>query len=97
MIKLKGTTLYPNMIVDALNEVEELKAYIIQIESNEWGGDELLIRCAASATLEKIILDTLRARLRVTPKVSFESAEEIRALRFANDSRKPVLVRDLRS
>ncbi len=96
MIKLKGTTLYPNMIVDALNEVEELKAFIIQIESNEWGGDELLIRCAANPSLEKAILDTLRARLRVTPKVSFESAEVIRSLRFADDSRKPVLVRDLR-
>ncbi len=97
MIKLKGTTIYPNMIVDALNEVEELKAYIIQIESNEWGSDELLIRCAAHPSLEKVILDILRARLRVTPKVSFESAEDIRALRFADDSRKPVLVRDLRS
>lgn len=96
MIKLKGTTLYPNMIVDALNEVETLKAYIIQIESNEWGGDELLIRCAANPSLEKVILDTLRARLRVTPKVCFEPAEDIRALRFADDSRKPVLVRDLR-
>ncbi len=96
MIKLKGTTIYPNMIVDALNEVEELKAYIIQIESNEWGGDELLIRCTANPSLEKVILDILRARLRVTPKVNFESAEDIRALRFADDSRKPVLVRDLR-
>ncbi len=96
MIKLKGTTLYPNMIVDALNEVEDLRAYIIQIESNEWGGDELLIRCAANPSLEKAIQDTLRARLRVTPKVSFESAEVIRSLRFADDSRKPVLVRDLR-
>lgn len=96
MIKLKGTTLYPNMIVDALNEIEVLKSYIIQIESNDWGGDELLIRCAADPSLEKLILNTLRARLRVTPKVSFEPSEEIRQLRFAEDSRKPVLVRDLR-
>lgn len=96
MIKLKGTTLFPNMIVDALNEVAELKAYIIQIESNEWGGDELLIRCAASPELQKDILGSLRARLRVTPKLTFEPSETIQKLRFSNDTRKPILVRDLR-
>ncbi len=96
MIKLKGTTLYPNMIVDALNEVEQLKAYIIQIENNEWGGDDLVIRCAADPSLEKEILGSLRARLRVSPKLSFESPQAIRELRFANESRKPILVRDLR-
>lgn len=96
MIKLKGTTLYPNMIVDALNEVADLKAYIIQIENNEWGGDELLIRCAADPSLEKEITGSLRAKLRVAPRLSFESSQVIRELRFANESRKPILVRDLR-
>ena len=97
MIKYKGTTLYPNMIVDALNAVEGLKAYIIQIESNEWGGDDLLIRCDADAGYEKIILENLRARLRVSPRVSIEDPRVIRELRFANESRKPILVRDLRN
>ena len=34
MIKVKGTTIYPNMIVEALNSIEELKQYIIEISTN---------------------------------------------------------------
>ncbi|WP_417609285.1 phenylacetate--CoA ligase family protein [Owenweeksia hongkongensis] len=97
MIKVKGTTIYPNMIVEALNAIEELKQYIIEISTNEWGGDELSIRCEASnAEVPRLITERLRSGLRVTPNIIVEDAKVLRELRFSENHRKPILVRDLR-
>lgn len=97
MIKVKGTTIYPNMIVEALNAIEELKQYIIEINTNEWGGDELSIRCEASSKeVPRLITERLRSGLRVTPNIIVEDAKVLRELRFSENNRKPILVRDLR-
>jgi len=97
MIKVKGTTIYPNMIVEALNELKDLKQYIIEINSNEWGGDELSIRCeAGNDEIPRLIKERLRSGLRVTPEVIVEDGGKLREMRFSENNRKPVLVRDLR-
>lgn len=97
MIKLKGTTLYPNMIVEALNEIAELRQYIIEIDTNDWGGDELRIRCEASSQgLPRLIKERLQSGLRVSPEVIVEDAGKLREMRFSESHRKPILVRDLR-
>lgn len=97
MIKVKGTTIYPNMIVEALNSIEELKQYIIEISTNEWGGDELSIRCeAGTSEVPRLIKERLQSGLRVTPNVIVEDAKVLREMRFSENHRKPILVRDLR-
>lgn len=97
MIKVKGTTIYPNMIVEALNELVDLKQYIIEISTNDWGGDELSIRCeAGSSEVPRLIKERLQSGLRVTPNVIVEDAKVLREMRFSENHRKPILVRDLR-
>lgn len=97
MIKVKGTTIYPNMIVEALNEIAGLKQYIIEISTNDWGGDELSIRCEAGSTeVPRLIKERLQSGLRVTPNVIVEDATVLREMRFSENHRKPILVRDLR-
>lgn len=97
MIKVKGTTIYPNMIVEALNEIADLKQYIIEISTNDWGGDELSIRCeAGSSEVPRLIKERLQSGLRVTPNVIVEDAKVLREMRFSENHRKPILVRDLR-
>lgn len=99
MIKYKGTTLYPPLIFNALNELDAIDAFVVEVTTNEIGTDELLLKIASSrptSSFQKEIKDHCRAQLRVAPLVEFCSLEEINALKFPKLSRKPVLFIDRR-
>jgi len=94
MIKYKGTTLYPPAIYDVLNNIESVEEYVVEASTNEIGTDDLLIylsyKSGAKQFDEKDIKDHFRAKLRVTPKISFLSKEEIMKIKFPATSRKPI-------
>jgi phenylacetate-CoA ligase len=99
MIKYKGTTLYPPAMNDLLNGFTEVAGHVIEIGTNELGTDEIVIKVAAkdpSDTLLAHIKDHFRAKLRVTPKIVFVSAEELNSIMFDPMSRKPVTFIDKR-
>jgi phenylacetate-CoA ligase len=99
MIKYKGTTLYPPALYDSLNQFEEIKAFVIEVFTNDIGTDEIIIKVASkddSIAFQKRIKDHFRAKLRVAPKVEFKDFETINTLRFPAMSRKPVLFFDHR-
>jgi len=100
MIKYKGTTLYPPALYDILENIEGVKNYVVEVYTNQIGTDEILIRvgCAnPNESFEKVIKDHFRARLRVAPSITFESADYINQLQFPAMSRKPVKLIDRRS
>ncbi|RWW93762.1 phenylacetate--CoA ligase family protein [Flavobacterium cerinum] len=93
MIKYKGTTLYPPAMIDLLRSFPEIQNHIIQISTNDLGTDEILIKAAAINPTEELLVqikDHFRAKLRVTPKIVFVSAEELNSIMFTPMSRKPV-------
>ena len=47
MIKYKGTTLYPPALYDILDNIDEIKNYIVEVYTNQIGTDEILIRVGA--------------------------------------------------
>ena len=99
MIKYKGTTLYPPALYNLLNQFEAIKAFVIEVFTNDIGTDEIIIKVASKDTstrFQKRVKDHFRAKLRVAPKVEFTSFETINALRFPAMSRKPVLFFDHR-
>ena len=99
MIKYKGTTLYPPALYDILDNIDEIKNYIVEVYTNQIGTDEILIRVGAeihSESFEKSIKDHFRAKLRVAPSVSFESVDYISSLQHPTMSRKPVKLIDRR-
>ena len=99
MIKFKGTTLYPPALYDILENIEDIKNYIIELYTNAIGTDEILIRIGSenpSENFEKVIKDHFRAKLRVAPSVSFESVDYITKLQFPSMNRKPVKLIDRR-
>lgn len=99
MIKYKGTTLYPPALYNLLNQFEAIKAFVIEVFTNDIGTDEIVIKVASKDTstrFQKRVKDHFRAKLRVAPKVEFTSFETINALRFPAMSRKPVLFFDHR-
>ncbi len=100
MIKFKGTTLYPPALFDLLNEMEEVKDYIVEIYSNEIGMDEVLLYLLPTNNSEECdhkIRAYLQARLRVSPSIKYILKEEMMKMQFPELSRKPVKFIDRRS
>jgi phenylacetate-CoA ligase len=100
MIKYKGTTLYPPAMHDAVAHFSEVKLHLIEISTNELGTDEILIRIYTTDTSEEFAIklkDYFRARLRVTPHISFEDEETLHKIIYNPHSRKPIFFVDKRT
>ncbi|MDI1356482.1 MAG: AMP-binding protein [bacterium] len=91
MIKLKGTSLYPAAVYDILESHAAIKNYQIVIDSNELGTDEITIFVGLDPHENLFIseiTDTFRAKLRVVPKLSVLSPDQVHKLLFPGNSRK---------
>jgi phenylacetate-CoA ligase len=99
MIKFKGTTLYPQTLFDLLNEMAEVLDYIIEINTNEVGLDEVLfylVPIDVSGETDYRIRGYLQARLRVSPYIRYVTDEEIQKIQSSNISRKELKLVDKR-
>jgi phenylacetate-CoA ligase len=99
MIKFKGTTLYPPAMFDLLNEMKDVLDYVVEVYPNEIGMDEVLLHLSPadeSKACDNRIRAHLQASLRVSPHVTYVSAEEIQKLQFREESRKLVKFIDRR-
>jgi len=99
MIKFKGTTLYPPALYDLLSEMEEVVDFVVEVYSNEWGTDEVLLYIQATAHTEEChnkIKAYLQARLRVSPHVKYVEAAELQKMQFVEASRKVIKFIDKR-
>ncbi len=99
MIKFKGTSLYPPAFYEVLNDIEDVKNYIVELRTNTLGTDEVSVVVGSMRRDEKFIKllkDAFRVKLRVAPEIVFENPKVLQARLFENDSRKPIVFRDLR-
>lgn len=99
MVKYKGTTLYPPAMFDLLNDFEEVETYVIEISSDEFGEDEITVKVGSAEPSEALthkIKDRFRAKLRVSPKITFLPIAEINRIKFPENSRKSVTLIDRR-
>ncbi|WP_335965184.1 AMP-binding protein [Galbibacter sp. PAP.153] len=99
MIKYKGTTLYPPAIDNVLNDFPEIKSYVIVIDHNSYGIDEICVKIAAVNTTQLLlnkVRDHFRTKLRVIPLIEFHDYDTIEKLKFPKMGRKPVIVIDNR-
>ena len=99
MIKLKGTTLYPASIFDVLDNIDLVENYIVEVNSNEVGIDEVVVIVGTNQQNEetvKDLKDRFRAKLRVAPEIKFEDIEIIKKIQMPEIKRKPVKFVDKR-
>ncbi|MEP6261951.1 MAG: AMP-binding protein [Gillisia sp.] len=98
MIKLKGTSLYPQSIIEVLNEVKEIDIFVIEARRGELGIDAVTVKIPDTVNLEKIkiLISQFKSKLQVTPEIELVSRGEIESLRFPDESRKPQAFRDFR-
>jgi phenylacetate-CoA ligase len=93
MIKYKGTTLYPPALYDILNNIDFIINYVVEVNTNEIGTDEIIIHAGCrrqDPDYEKNIKDHFRAKLRVAPTIRFDTIENINTMIHPEFSRKPV-------
>jgi phenylacetate-CoA ligase len=98
MMKIRGTTLYPQAVFSALEEMDVVKDYYIVVTSRGDLADYMTIYAAVdevSCTAD-VIRDKLEARLRVRPEVMIADEEVVRQQVFDPKSRKPVRLLDRR-
>lgn len=99
MIKFKGTTLYPPALFDILDNIPEVKSYVVEVYTNSLGTDQVQIKLASdnhSEAFVKQIKDIFRSKVRVAPDVVFEAPEIIAKMQMPPMSRKVVKFFDLR-
>lgn len=100
MIKFKGTTIYPPILFDILDNIPDVENYIVEVFTNALGTDQIQIRIGSnnhSDSFVKQIKDIFRSKVRVAPDIKFESAELIYRLQMPPMSRKVVKFFDLRN
>ena len=100
MIKFKGTTLYPPALFDLLNDMDVIIDYVVEVDTNEVGLDEVLLYLLPAAkTIESDhkIRSYLQAKLRVSPSIKYITAEEIQKMQFPGTNRKAIKFIDKRN
>ena len=99
MIKYKGTTLYPPVLMDLLTNFEEIENYIIEISTNSILTDEILIRIGTRTPTEALkerISNHFRAKIRVVPKIEYCDIAMLERELYPLGSRKPMKFVDKR-
>jgi phenylacetate-CoA ligase len=91
MVKLKGTTIYPPGIFDILNQVKNLKDYVIEAYTGTLQTDEIKIFVAVSDADGQSIKQmqaAFQSRLRIVPEIVISNPKEIEAMQLAGGGRK---------
>ena len=103
MIKYKGTTLYPPMIIDVLDNTAEIANYQLVLDVNDLGNDDVTVRIGLpdpdperDARLVAALKNSFRAKIRVAPSVEVCRADLLARDIYRESSRKPLKVIDRR-
>lgn len=100
MIKFHGTTLYPSVLFEILDNFDDIKNYYIVVMRNSYGVDELMVHYSAKQNSEEFeakLRDHFRASLRVTPKLLAEKEIDINRVVSPDGSRKEIRLFDNRT
>ncbi len=94
LLKIRGTSVYPQSIVDALRAFTEVADYAIVAEQLDDLSDAVTIHLHLHSTGDTpenraAIDQRLRALLRVSPKLEFCTDQSLRRLHLTGGSRKP--------
>ncbi|WP_300437628.1 phenylacetate--CoA ligase family protein [Christiangramia sp.] len=95
-IKLKGTSLYPQHIIEVLNSYGRIHSFLIEARLDEVGNDQVQVIVPDSFKDTDELKDYFRSQLNVAPEIKTIKSEEITQLKFTKGSRKPVVFRDFR-
>jgi phenylacetate-CoA ligase len=92
MMKIHGTSIYPQSVQAVLDEMPHVKEYYLRVRNNESYSEHLTIHIALDdgQTQANDILQVLQARLRVKPELVIDHIDVIRKIVHNPEFRKPV-------
>lgn len=95
LLKLKGTSVYPNAVFEALNELNYVNTYILKAFTNDYGLDDAIVFvCVRQSDYNQNvniqISQHLQAKLKISINVTVLDEKEIMALQFPTHSRKQI-------
>ena len=98
MMKVKGTTLYPQALYAALDSIKAIQEYYVEVTSDSDLSDRLIIHVAVNdiACNLEFLQERLQSRLRVKPTVILEEEDIIKKIVYTQESRKPIRFLDRR-
>lgn len=98
MLKLKGTTFYPQAIASALESLAAVEEHYVDVTRLDELSDHVVVHVAVSdpACTTAVIGERLQSRLRVTPEVVVEDLAGVRRRVFSPEYRKPMRFYDRR-
>ncbi len=99
LMKIRGTSVYPQAVFNALDELAGVGDYYLELRTNEEHSEELVVHLAETARLPapEMIAEHLQAWIRVTPVISIDPEDKVRHHLYPPESRKPVRVVDRRA
>ncbi|MFH0985040.1 MAG: AMP-binding protein [Candidatus Omnitrophota bacterium] len=99
LMKVKGTSLYPQSVYAVLDGIEQVLDYCVVVFREADLSDQLTVHVAVKepSVTAAWLEEQMAARLRVRPRVVIEDPKEIREKVFLSHSRKPVRFFDRRS
>ena len=95
-MKLKGTSLYPQHIIEVLNSFGRIKTFVIEAAKDELDNDLVSVIVPDSFKETEELKEYFKSQLHVTPRIESLDVKEIELLKFPRASRKPQIFRDLR-
>ena len=98
MMKVRGTTIYPQAIYSALEEIRGIKEYYISVTSENELSDAFEVHLAVDdpGCTAEAIQNKLQARLRIKPRILICEEELIREQVYSQKFRKPTRFIDRR-
>jgi phenylacetate-CoA ligase len=97
LLKFKGTSLYPNAIIDMLSHMKEVATFIVEVQRDELGLDEVVLHLSLRGeNAADAVREQLSSKLRVTPRIILADREEIDRMRYNENDRKPKVFIDRR-
>ncbi|MCK5492278.1 MAG: phenylacetate--CoA ligase family protein, partial [Candidatus Omnitrophica bacterium] len=98
MMKVKGTTLYPQAVYNALDSLNFVQEYYIEVTNDIDLSDNLIIHIAVNEQDFdlQLLQDRLQSRLRVKPNVILEKKAVIKKIIYTQEIRKPIRFFDRR-
>jgi len=81
MIKLKGTTIYPQGIFEILQKTDHIQDYMVEAYTGSLGTDELKLYIVAPelhvAHIESNLKSVFQSQLKVMPEINFSASSEL--------------------
>jgi phenylacetate-CoA ligase len=92
MIKLKGTTIYPQGIFEILQKTDHVLDYLVEAHTGNLGTDELKLYIVAEdhhlLSVESNLKSIFQSQLRVVPEIIFSTTQDLERKQLDGQSRK---------